>query len=131
LYFGLVHALARQPHAVESDLPFAAARANFYAAARHGLQGELSWLDGRRYAASDLILDAALPLARQGLQDFGLPDAEIEHYLGVVEARVRSGQTGSAWQLQRLSQVNGDVHRMMDDYLENQRSGAPVHEWNL
>ena len=70
-----------------------------------------------------------LPLARQGLQDFGLPDAEIEHYLGVVEARVRSGQTGSAWQLQRLAQVNGDMHRMMDDYLENQRSGAPVHEW--
>jgi hypothetical protein len=131
LYFGLVHALARQPHAVELDLPFAAARANFYAAARQGLQAELTWLDGRRYVARGLILDAALPLARQGLQDFGLPDAEIEHYLGVVEARVRSGQTGSAWQLQRLAQVNGDVHRMMDDYLDNQRSGAPVHEWNL
>jgi len=131
LYFGLVNALARLPRAVESDIPFAAARANFYAAARHGLQAELTWLDGRCYAARDLIVDAALPLARQGLRDFGLPNAESEHYLGVVEARVRSGQTGSAWQLQRLSRVNGDVHRMMDDYLENQRSGAPVHEWNL
>ena len=131
LYFGLVHALARQPHAVESDLPFAAARGNFYAAARRGLQAELTWLDGRRCAARDLVLDTALPLAREGLQDFGLPDAEIERYLDVVEARVRSGQTGSAWQLQRLAQVKGDVHRMMDDYLENQRSGAPVHEWNL
>ena len=130
LYFGLVHALARQSHAVESDIPFAAARANFYAAARHGLQADLTWLDGRRHSARDLLLEAGLPLARQGLRDFGLPDAEIEHYLGVVEARVRSGQTGSTWQLQRLEQVGGDVHRMMDDYLENQRSGSPVHQWS-
>jgi hypothetical protein len=131
LYFGLVHALARQPQAVESDLPFATARANFYAAARHGLQAELSWLDGRRHSARELLLETGLPLAHQGLRDFGLPDAEIEHYLGIVEARVRGGQTGSAWQLQRLAQVGGDVHRMMDDYLDNQRSGAPVHQWDL
>jgi hypothetical protein len=131
LYFGLVHALARQPRAAEADLPFGDARANFYAAARHGLQAELVWLDGRRYSARELILETVLPQARQGLRDFGLPDAEVEHYLGVVEARVRSGQTGSAWQLQQLAKVDGDVHRMMDDYLVNQRSGAPVHEWSL
>jgi hypothetical protein len=131
LYFGLVHALARQPQAAEIDLPFAAARANFYAAARNGLEAELAWLDGRRLSARDLVLEIVLPLARQGLRDFGLPDAEIEHYLGVVEARVRSGQTGAAWQLQRLARVGGDVHRMMDDYLDNQRSGSPVHEWAL
>lgn len=131
LYFGLVHALARQPQAVESDIPFAAARANFYAAARHGPQAGLTWLDGRQHLARDLILETCLPLARQGLRDFGLPDAEAEHYLGVVEARVRSGQTGSAWQLQRLERVGGDLHHMMDDYLEHQRSGSPVHEWSL
>jgi len=27
--------------------------------------------------------------------------------------------------------VGGDVHRMMDDYLDNQRAGSPVHEWSL
>jgi len=130
LYFGLVHMLARQPGAAESSLPFADARANFYAAARHGLQAGLTWLDGRRYPVRDWLLEIGLPLARQGLQEFGLPDAEIEHYLGVVEARVRSGQTGAAWQLQRLARVGGDLHRMMDDYLDNQRAGAPVHEWD-
>ncbi len=131
LYYGLVHALARQAHAVEAGLPFAVARANFYAAARHGLLAELTWLDGRRYAARDLILEGILPLAHQGLGDFGLPDAEIEHYLGVVEARVRIGQTGATWQLGRLARLGGNVHRMMDDYLDNQRSGAPVHEWSV
>jgi hypothetical protein len=128
LHFGLVHALAQQP--VEADLPFDVARANFYAAARHGLAAELVWLDGRRHAARDLLLDAVLPQARGGLAAFGLSAAEIEHYLGVVEARVRRGQTGAVWQLQRLARLDGDLERMMDDYLENQRAGAPVHEWN-
>ena len=131
LYFGSVHALARQPQAAESELSFADARANFYAAARHGLQAEMIGLDGRRQPVRDWLLETGLPLARRGLGDFGLPAAEIEHYLGVVEARVRSGQTGSPWQLQRLEQVGGKLHRMMDDYLDNQRSGAPVHQWNL
>lgn len=130
-YYGLVHALVRRPEPAEAGLAFAAARGNFYAAARNGLQAELSWLDGRHHPAHELVREIALPLAREGLQAFGLPDAEIEHFLGVVEARVRSGQTGAAWQLQRLSQLDGDVQRMMDDYLENQRSGAPVHEWPL
>ena len=130
-YFGLVHALARQSRAAEFDLPFAAARSNFYAAARHGLLAELTWLDGQRHPARDLILEACLPLARQGLRDFGLSEAEIEHYLGVLETRVRTGQTGAEWQLRHLERVGGDVHRMMDDYLENQRAGAPVHEWSV
>lgn len=130
-YFGLAHALARQPRTMESRLPFADARSNFYSAARHGLQSELIWLDGRRYPARDWILEVGLPLAREGLHGFALADPEIERYLGVIEARVSNGQTGSEWQLQRLAQVGGDVRRMMDDYLENQRAGAPVHEWNL
>jgi hypothetical protein len=128
LYFGLVRMLAQRP--VAAELPFDAARANFYAAARHGLAAELVWFDGRRHRARDLLLAEGLPLARAGLSEFGLSTAEIEHYLGVVETRVRSGQTGAVWQLRRLERVGGDLHRMMDDYLENQRAGAPVHEWN-
>jgi len=130
-YFGLVHALARAPRAAEYDLSFADARANFYAAARQGLNAELTWIDGRRHSARELILQECLPLARQGLRDFGLPDDEIEHGLGVLETRMRSGQTGAQWQLRRLDNVGGDVHRMMMDYLENQRAGAPVHEWEI
>jgi hypothetical protein len=131
LYYGLVHALARQGEAAGRDLDFADTRSNFYAAARHGLDAELVWQGGRRQPARTLILETCLPLARQGLQAFGLAGAEIDHYLGVVEARTRSGQTGARWQLQQLEAVNGEVHRMMNDYLENQRSGAPVHEWRI
>jgi hypothetical protein len=131
LYYGMVHALARQGEAAVRDMGFVDSRSNFYAAARHGLDAELVWLDGGRRSARTLLLETGLPLARQGLQAFGLPNAEIDHYLGVVEARTRSGQTGAQWQLQQLEARNGDVHRMMIDYLENQRSGAPVHEWHI
>ena len=131
LYYGLVHALGRQDDMAARNLGFADTRNNFYAAARDGLDAELMWLDGGRRSARELILETCLPLARQGLQAFGLADAEIDHYLGVVDARTRSGQTGARWQLQQLEAVNGDIHRMMIDYLENQRSGAPVHEWPI
>jgi gamma-glutamyl:cysteine ligase YbdK (ATP-grasp superfamily) len=128
-YFGLVHALAAGKRAVEDELSFAAVRASFYDAARRGLDAEITWLDGRSYAARDLILGECLPLAWQGLREFGFPEDEIEHGLGVLETRVRSGQTGAQWQLRHLENLGGDVQRMMADYLENQRAGAPVHEW--
>jgi gamma-glutamyl:cysteine ligase YbdK (ATP-grasp superfamily) len=130
-YFGLVHALARAPQAAECDLAFAEVRANFYAAAQRGLDAQLTWMDGRRHAVRELILQECLPLARQGLRDFGLSDEEIEHGLGVLETRVRTGQTGAQWQLRHMENVGGDVQRMMMDYLENQRAGAPVHEWEI
>lgn len=128
-YYGLVQELAGYDEAAAPSLSFADTRRNFYAAAKQGLDAELVSLDGRRQPARDLILDICLPLARQGLQAFGLPNAEIEHYLGVVEARTRSGQTGAQWQLRQLEASGDNAQRMMNDYLENQRSGAPVHEW--
>jgi hypothetical protein len=130
-YYGLVHALARQDGRTPNGLSFADTRRNFYAAARHGLDAELAWQDGACQSARSLILETCLPLAHQGLQAFGLSGVEIDRYLGVVETRTRSGQTGAQWQLQQLEAVNGDMHRMMNDYLENQRSGAPVHEWPI
>lgn len=135
-HFGLSRALAEAVEAPETRLPFAAARTNFYAAARDGLNASLLWLDGKHYPARDFWPRIALPLAEQGLRDFGLESAEIEHYLGLVAARVGGGQTGAVWQLAHLDKHGGEaseaaVAGMLADYLENQRSGAPVHEWSV
>jgi hypothetical protein len=132
-YYGLCRALADAETAPETRLPFAAARANFYQAARAGLTAELRWLDGEQYTAVDFWPRIGLPLTERGLRDFGLEGAEIERYLGVVEARVRGGQTGAEWQLARLRAgevTDTAIAAMLADYLENQRSGAPVHEWS-
>ena len=124
LYVGLAHDLASSGAARE--LSFDAALKNFYSAARDGLSAELYWPGASPRTARELLLALLLPAARRGLEDLGVTAGP---YLDVIEARVRSGQTGSAWQRAALGHRGGDVYRMMAAYCERQRSGAPVHEW--
>ena len=49
-------------------MSFDDAKANFFAAARHGLNAQFNWIHGKSYSASALILDHLLPLAHQGLE---------------------------------------------------------------
>lgn len=129
LYVGLVSALATLSRPVEADLPFDAAQRNFYAAAREGLDAEIAWLDGRRRPVRALLLDELLPMARQGLREQGVDAGEIERWIGIVEQRVQTRRTGSAWQCAFIERHGRDFQRMLAAYLEHQRSGAPVHEW--
>jgi hypothetical protein len=128
-YVGLVSALATLSHPVEADVPFRGARENFYAAARHGVDARIAWLDGRSRPARSLILDELLPMARQGLRGHGVDAEEIERWLGIVEQRVRTRRTGSGWQRAYVERHGRDFQPMLADYLEHQRSGAPVSEW--
>lgn len=129
LYVGLASGLGTLSRPPERDLPFEAARASFLAAARHGLEAEITWLDGRPRPVRALLIDEVIPIARQGLAEQGVDAAEIDRWLDVVEQRVRTGRTGSVWQRRWIERRGPDFQRMLADYLEHQRSGAPVHEW--
>jgi hypothetical protein len=126
---GLTHALATSTSTPEAQLNFEAAQKNFYAAAAGGLQSRLRWLQGEA-AARELVLEICLPLAADGLDRLGCGSEEIDRYLSVIRARASSGQTGSVWLLRRHERLQGDLERLMADYLENQRTGLPVHEWD-
>jgi len=126
-YYGLVHMLATRPGAPEAALPFATARANFYAAARHGLGARVTWLDGQRLPVRELIA-ALAPIAREGLARQGVSPAAIDRYIDIVDLRVASGRNGAVWQIAHHRR-HGDLFRLTADYLERQRSGMPVHEW--
>lgn len=128
-YYGAVHMLARQPLAPEARLPFSQARANFYAAARNGLDAEITWLDGRRHPITEVLAEL-LPLAREGLERMDVDGVDIDHLLGVIAQRLRTRRNGAAWQLAHHAQY-GDFFRLTADYLERQRSGMPVHEWTI
>jgi len=130
-YFGLARFLAELGQAPEADLTFATARDNFYQAARLGLDAEITWLDGQRVKLHALILDELLPMARQGLRWLGIDEAESARYLDVIQARVKGRQTGAAWQRAYIERHGRDFFRLTAAYLENQRSGAPVHEWDV
>ena len=128
LYFGLVRHFVDHGLDNERGFAFADARANLYAAARHGLDAELSWL-GRTVTARNLLLEELLPAAHAGLASFGVNADDRALFLGIIEARVRGGQTGAAWQREALRRRGGDLWEMMAAYCEGQRSGVPVHEW--
>ena len=134
LFYGLMFGLADDSASVSGRLAFADARVNFLEAARHGLDARLTWLDEQQVSARDLLRDQLLPLARQGLALADIADADVECYLGTVEARIDSGRSGSQWLL--------DVHRAAQPrssagvwraavaiILDPQFGDLPVHRW--
>ena len=130
-YFGLVRHMVDSGFDREDGLSFMDARRNFYEAAKYGMDAELAWPGVGLMAARDLLLDALIPAAHRGLEAFNIDAGDRDLYLGIFEARVRSGQTGAAWQRAALDRRGGDFFEMISDYCERQRSGAPVHEWDL
>lgn len=134
-FTGLMSALPGEYGEVSRALAFDDARANFFAAARDGLKAQFNWLGGRRYIAAALILDHLLPLAREGLKQSGIEAADIDRYLGTVEERVRSGQTGARWMLRSLEamgdQGTSDLRqrKLAAAMLERQQGDEPVHRW--
>jgi gamma-glutamyl:cysteine ligase YbdK (ATP-grasp superfamily) len=129
-FYGLAYSLAEQRAIPESELEFFHARDNFYAAARYGLNAQVTWLHGRRGRIGEL-LQHLIPQARQGLEALGCDTRLNDYYLSIIEQRLLTGQTGSAWQLAWLDGHGDDLSAMVAAYRERQDSGKPVHEWSL
>jgi gamma-glutamylcysteine synthetase len=130
-YYGLVESLAHQDKQPEMLLEFALARDNFYKAAKHGLNAHLHWLDGSNIAIGKLVLEQLLELAWQGLERLGVEVTDIKQYLGVIEQRVSSGQTGASWQREFVARHGHDMNQLLQAYCERQYQGLPVHEWDF
>lgn len=130
LYTGLVHNLVTRGADETVNLSFEEARINFYAAALAGLDAQLIWSDGKTVSAPELLLDNLIPAARAGLTALGINDEDRDLFMDIIEARVRSKQTGAAWQRACFAKT-GDFFEMMAIYCENQRTGVPVHEWSV
>jgi gamma-glutamyl:cysteine ligase YbdK (ATP-grasp superfamily) len=130
---GLTLASAHDP----PRLPFAEARRGFYAAARDGLDAELTWPfpDPITMPARELV-PRLLPEARRGLDEAGVDSALADELLDLIAARVAAGQTGSAWQRRAfdiLERRRGDrdaaLIALVDHYHAASWSGRPVHTW--
>ncbi len=126
-YYGLTTTLYDEVRQGER-MPFATARDNFYRAARSGLRAEIEW-QGKRQPARRLIADTLLQKAMQGLEKLGVEVADAQYYLGIFEARIRSGQTGAQWQIDQVTRHGKSMAEMTRDYYHYQRTGMPVHAW--
>lgn len=131
LFFGLLRTLLDAPADLEQRLPFAHARANFYAAARMGLAAEVSWLDGARGTLAGLFHTHLIEQAHAGLIALGVDEAEAQYYLGIVAARVASQRTGAWWQRAWLDRYGNDPAGLVAAYCAAQAEDKPVHLWEL
>jgi CBS domain-containing protein len=133
-FIGLMVSLPDEYGEVATLMSFDDAKTNFFAAARHGLNAQFNWIGGKNYTASSLILDHLLPLARRGLNLSSIEAGDIDRYLGTIEERVRSRQTGAQWTLKSFSAMNDIPHDVRNrllagEMLLRQKSGEPVHRW--
>lgn len=126
LLFGLVQSLAAESR--EPAISFAEVKDNFYRAARQGLRARLVW-GGQQVPVSALLLRQLLPRAREGLRILDVDRKDSERYLGIIEERVASRQTGSEWQRALIARMPGGFSAMTREYLGQQRTRYPVHRW--
>ncbi len=136
LFYGLMQSFGTDAAKVPQRIAFEDARLNLFSSAQHGLDARLTWLDGQRLSARDLLLHQLIPAARDGLEVLQVPGSDIDYYLGIIEARTSSGRTGAQWLLDSLENVSmeareslcrGAVKIMRD----RQGCAIPVHDWEL
>lgn len=129
--YGLLKALSDLGSDATKKLHFKYAKRNFYAAAEHGIAAQLHWFNKKTLSADKLIINELIPLAESGLHQLGIDSAEINYYLGIIEARAATQQTGSAWQRAFMKQPSRDFTELTQTYSVLQNSNQPVHTWPI
>ena len=138
LYYGLVRTLAEHERPLWSQMSFSAAEENFHVAAREGIDAQLYWPGLGQVPATELVLRRLLPMARAGLDAWGVVPDESERLLGIIEQRCLTGRNGATWFVEKFhARVHeGDSDRLevlratLNEYRERMHSNEPVHTWD-
>jgi len=109
-----------------TKVPFETLEADFYRAARDGLEASVHWPDGQQLGLQQVLLEHALPLARANLAQSGIEDTD--RWLDIIEARVKAKATGAAWISKHWKQF-GDSAQLVCDYIAQAQTNQPVHRW--
>ncbi len=135
-YFGLVRALAEHERPLWSQMSFSAAEENFHIAARLGIEANLYWPGLGQVPATELVVRRLLPMARAGLDAWGVVPDERDRLLDVVEQRCIVGQNGASWFADRFAARIGDDGDRLDalrstllEYRDHMHTNEPVHTW--
>jgi gamma-glutamyl:cysteine ligase YbdK (ATP-grasp superfamily) len=137
-YYGAIRMLASQDRPVWTKMSFAACEENFERAARDGIDARFYWPGFGEVGADELVLRHLLPLAHEGLRQWGVSDAVRERYLGIIEGRCVTGNNGATWQTEAVARLEfGGLDRraalreMLRAYAVHMDENAPVHTWPL
>ncbi len=136
-WFGLMSHIPEPYKSVKDNFEFDDAKSNLLSAVRHGADIQIKWMNGKKYLIKDIVLNELLPIAREGLKNFSIHSQDIDKYLGIIEDRVKSGQTGASWVLKSYDRLKKEGSK--DEALVaitaamhyRQLDGVPVHNWEL
>ncbi len=136
-YYGLVRVLAESERPVWTQMSFTTAAENLHEAAKNGMGAQLYWPGLGDATVAELVLRRLLPMARDGLSQWGVSSVHADRLLGIIEQRCLTGQTGAAWQIGTvagLSERHGADRRealrqMTQLYIECMHTNEPVHSW--
>jgi gamma-glutamyl:cysteine ligase YbdK (ATP-grasp superfamily) len=136
-YYGLLRALVDQDRPLWSQMSFSAAEENFHAGARDGIEANVYWPGVGEVPVAELVLRRLLPMAHEGLERWGVNQADRDRLLGIVEQRCLKLTNGAAWQAALFHRLYEDekleradaLRRMVLTYRELMHSNEPVHSW--
>ncbi len=136
-YFGLVRALAEHERPLWSQMSFSAAEENFHVAAKQGIEANVYWPGLGQVPATELVVRRLLPMARAGLESWGVLEDESARLLGIIEQRCIAGQNGASWFADKFhARVTDDDNGRLDalrstlnEYRELMHTNEPVHTW--
>ena len=137
-YYGLLRTLVEQDRPVWSQMSFSAAQDNFETGARRGIDAQLYWPGLGEVPATELVLRRLLPLAHEGLAEWGVDTAISDRLLGIIEKRCTTLQNGAEWQVRTFHRI--DEHKqpldrrdalreMLRRYVDLMHTNEPVHTW--
>ncbi len=136
-WFGLMSGVSHTYPDITKVIEFDTIKSNFLSAARYGLEAQFTWIDDQTAPAEELIRHQLLPLARDGLERAKINQADIDRYLGVVEARAACRRNGSKWILRSLASMK-DKGTSAERFCAitaamhtRQQTDEPAHEWSL
>ncbi len=136
-WFGLMAGVVEAYPDVRDKMSFDDARHNFFAAARHGLDAPMTWIDGTAGTAREVIDSTLIPLAREALLNAKISSEEVDRYLGIIEERVKLRRTGASWLLQSFNKLSHTLPTseklgaITSAAVKRQSVGDPVHTWDL
>ncbi|MEM1320119.1 MAG: CBS domain-containing protein [Bacteroidota bacterium] len=136
-WLGAMMGMAKQVDDITQHISYADVRDNFGKAARYGIDSKFTWFKDSKYAATDLVLNELLPLARQGLKDAKVDKKDIDRYLSVIEARASNHTNGARWQLRAFTKLIEETTNdealtcLTASIIKNQQTEQPVHTWKL
>lgn len=137
--FWLGAMIAMQDHCsdIRKHISWEDVRDNFAKAARYGMDTKFTWFKDKKITVADLIRHELLPIARKGLEMRKVDTADIDKYLGIIEARAKNHTTGARWQLRAYTKLLKECGRdealsvMTASMIKNQTKEMPVHTWEL